>query len=223
MVIKAIEKIMKIDCDLMKIGINISYQNAQRFAYFQMIGITLVFSSKLILQPFSVKKLYVFVYNVFNVVDYINTIMLFQYVDILLLLRQRYIWINKEIRNKGDDKRFSKDIKFIKCYDKVHGKEVNYPTQPLFENFIDSIAKIHSDMYHTAILINRSYGIQLLTTICARFVMITTQLINTYKTIQTPNKGDAMQYIIFGIYLFLHISKIFMVASISENTSAKVF
>ncbi|GJQ74257.1 putative gustatory receptor [Trypoxylus dichotomus] len=61
----------------------------------------------------------------------------------------------------------------------------------------------------------------ILITVGSRFVMITTQLINTYHTIRDASQGNLTQYLVLSIYLTLHISKIFMIAIACENTSFK--
>lgn len=70
--------------------------------------------------------------------------------------------------------------------------------------------------------VNRIYGIQLLVTITIRFIMITTQLINTYKVIQDPKLADSVTHSLIAIYLFLHFSKLFMISAVSDNTATKV-
>ncbi|KAF5279977.1 hypothetical protein FQR65_LT15115 [Abscondita terminalis] len=217
MLINAIENIIKIDKEMDKIGIKVTYVNAQRFSYFQILGISCVFSTKLILQAFSARAYYKFVYNTFNVVDYLNTIMLFQYVDILLLLRQRYIWLNREIRNTPQRRYEWNSL----TTDKKLYSVVDIANAVTPKILVKRWGKLHGELFTTAMLVNRAYGVQLLSTICARFIMITTQLINVYKSIQDPNQSDANTYTLMAIYLFLHGSKIFMVASISENTAAK--
>lgn len=220
--IKAIENIIKIDYGMKKIGIKITYRNAQRFAYFQIFGITIVFILKLIIQSFYAKEFYIFVYNVFNVVDYINTIMLFQYVDILLLLRQRYVWLNKEIKEMG--KAQTSGLNEFKLTSlQVSGRTSGKNNCVSTEDLLITLGKVHIKLFDTAKLVNRTYGIQLLSSITARFIMITTQLINMYKIIKDPNTDNNITYSLVAIYLFLHVSKIFMIASISENTAAKVW
>ncbi|KAK4882102.1 hypothetical protein RN001_005421 [Aquatica leii] len=193
MLITAVENIIKIDKEMSKIGINITYVNAQRFCYFQILGISCVFSTKLILQAFSARKYYKFVYNVFNVVDYMNTIMLFQYVDILLLLRQRYIWLNREIKKMSQKPYVWNFMKTDKeLYSIIHlsnytNEESSFASAKML---IKRWGKLHGELSTTARLINRVYAFQLLCTICARFIMVTTQLINVYKSIQNPNQSD---------------------------------
>lgn len=90
--------IYDLDKVMQNAGISICYKNARRFNSFQISGITCVFLTKAIMQPFTAERAFVSIYNIFNIVDYINTITLFQYVDLLLLLRQRYIWLNRKIK-----------------------------------------------------------------------------------------------------------------------------
>lgn len=81
---------------------------------------------------------------------------------------------------------------------------------------------IYYELCRVSRLVNKTYSIQILVTISSRFVMITTQLINTYNAVRNPNRGSSIQYILLTTYLALHSLKIFMVASLSENTAAKV-
>ncbi|XP_031333654.1 putative gustatory receptor 28b isoform X2 [Photinus pyralis] len=185
LLIPAIESLISIDKAMKQIGINVTYKNAQKFAYSQISFICCIFSSKLILQAFATPK-NKFVYNVFNVVDFMNTIMMFQYVDILLLLRQRYIWLNRKIRSLSQASYGQYHCLVVpkQCFAQENVQYI--PTKKL----IRCIGKLHRDLYRTAKIINRTYGVQILVTISARFVMITTQLINLYKTIQDPNQGS---------------------------------
>ncbi|GLV37416.1 hypothetical protein CBL_10618 [Carabus blaptoides fortunei] len=99
LLISTVEDIIHIDDYMRHAGIHVPYKNARRFSICQIIFISCVFSSKAIMQPFIGSRAFLAIYNIFNIVDYINTITLFQYVDIILLLRQRYIWLNRKIKS----------------------------------------------------------------------------------------------------------------------------
>lgn len=219
--IKSITMLKELDADFEQIGFHISYKNAQIFCYAQIVFMLFMFMAMVTLQPFSGSLAYFVIYSIFNVVDVINTTMLFQYVDVLLLIRQRFIWLNRKIRDLSD---FSKTI--ITVHNETHlthGMPVNVTRRKLeTRNLITNLAKIHGKLFAVAKITNRIYGVQLLVTITIRFVMITTQLINTYKLIQDPKLADSVTHSIVAIYLFLHFSKIFMVAAVSENTACKV-
>ncbi|XP_017778179.1 PREDICTED: putative gustatory receptor 28b [Nicrophorus vespilloides] len=204
-IIGSVNNLMEVDRLLKAADIAVSYKNAKTFCAAQIIFITCVFSSKIIIQPFSSKTSLLYIYSVFNIVDYINTIMLFQYVDLFLLIRQRYIWLNRSVRNLGMEMK----IHFLKSQ-----------CLPL-DSLIVQYGIIHNALYQIGNKINRSYGVQLLVTIIVRFIMVTTQLIYAYKIIQDPEQGDPISYTLLFMYLMLHTTKLFMVASISTNTSTK--
>lgn len=221
--IKAVVLMVEIDADLKRIGVAVSYKKAQIFSYAQVCFIAFMFAANAILQPFSGSVAYFVIYSIFNVVDYINTSMLFQYVNMLLLIRQRFIWINRKVRQLSD---LSKTI--ITMHDNNYTEGVPHlihvtPVERFDSgHLIINLGKIHSKLHAVCKITNRMYGVQLLVTIAIRFVMITTQLINTYKVIQDPRLAGSVTHSLIGIYLFLHFSKIFLVSALSDNTATKV-
>lgn len=195
---KANQKLlMRILNGLNKIDCKLNYKTGLLLVYFQVIGITCIFITKLVIQLYVNSNIKLYIYSIFNVVDYANTIMLFQYVDILLILRQKYVSLNAIVKERGVIKN---NITFLKRY-------------------VRKIANSHDKLYQVCLNINKMYGIQLLVTIAARFIMITIQLINVYKLIQDGSllQTDSISYALPFIYLFLHGSKIFMIVAVSEN------
>lgn len=166
------------------------------------------------------------VFTVLNLVDYLNTIMLYQYTDFVLLLRQRYIWLNREITTLGEIVSPSTDG--------LTGAPL-YPNEfitikrPPFENnsnsgaghALQALANIHDALYDCAEVGNRAYSIQLLATVGVRFLMVTTQLLNTYKMLADGKSGSTVSFVLAGIYIILHTLKVFMFASLSSNTADK--
>lgn len=220
--IKAVTLTTELDTDLRRIGVAVSYKHAQIFSYAQVSFIAIMFAANAIIQPFSGSVAYFVIYSIFNVVDYLNTTVLFQYVNMLLLIRQRIVWLNRKIRELSDSSKtiFTKRNSYIE--EVPHLIHVVPKEQFDLGRLIINLAKIHSKVYVVCKITNRMYGVQLLVTIAIRFVMITTQLINTYKVIQDPNLAGSVTHSLIGIYLFLHFSKIFMVAAVSDNTATKV-
>lgn len=224
LLIRCIEKLVEIDLSMQNIHITVHYKNSKKFVLFQVIAITCVFLSKVVLQFFTHSATTLSMYSAFNIFDYINTIMLFQYVDLLLLIRQRFIWMNRKLRNLPNTNNSPEALRIpitpIVCdgYNRKRSIQIQFDTELILNN----LAKIYGNLCHVSRMVNRTYGIQILVTIGSRFVMITTQSINTYNIIRDPTQGSRVQYALLAIYLMLHTSKIFMVASLSENTAAKV-
>lgn len=222
--IEAIVEIMEIDEDFRLMGQKVTYRNAQIFAYGQIVYMITMFLAKVILQPFANSLAYLTIYSIFNLVDFINTTMLFQFINILLLMRQRFIWVNREIKNLADLSR-NKNTERKRTKDKkrhiVHVISQNSEDYRFLTTITD-YGRIHNRLNIVCKMTNRIFGIQLLVTITIRFVMITTQLINTYKVIQDPNLASSVTHSMIAIYLFLNCAKLFMVAAVSDNTAAKV-
>lgn len=222
--IGAIVEIIEIDEDFRLMGQKVTYRNAQIFAYGQIVYMITMFLAKVILQPFANSLAYLTIYSIFNLVDFINTTMLFQFVNILLLMRQRFIWVNREVKdlaelskNKNTERKRAKDKK----RHIVHVISQNSEDYRFLTTIID-YGRIHNRLSIVCKMTNRIFGIQLLVTITIRFVMITTQLINTYKVIQDPTLASSVTHSMIAIYLFLNCAKLFMVAAVSDNTAAKV-
>lgn len=221
--IKAVTLIIELDADLRRIGVPVSYKHAQIFAYSQVSFIAFMFAANAIIQPFSGSVAYFVIYSIFNVIDYLNTTVLFQYVNMLLLIRQRFIWLNRKIKDLSNS---SKTI--FTTRDNNYIEEIPHLIRVVPKEQFDSghviinLAKVHSKLHVVSKVTNRMYGVQLLVTIAIRFIMITTQLINTYKVIQDPHLAGSVTHSLIAIYLFLHFSKIFMVAAVSDNTASKV-
>lgn len=219
LLIDAIHKITEIDEDFKNMGREVTYKNAQIFSYLQILFMISMFSCKAILQPFSNDLAYFVIYSIFNVIDFINTGMLFQFVDLLLLIRQRFIWINREIRNLTS---FSRKISTIGETVEINQLMQVHPKNSDFKSVIKSLGKIQNKLYFVCKVTNRNYGMQLLVTVTIRFIMITTQLINTYKVIQDPRLAGSVTHSLIAIYLFFNFTKLFMVCALSTNTAAKV-
>lgn len=223
--VEAIEEIVEIDDDFKLMGQEVSYRNAQIFAYAQIIYMVGMFLMKVILQPFANSLAYLTIYSIFNLVDLINTTMLFQYVNVLLLMRQRFIWVNREVKNlaelsknKNTERRRPKEKRKRQLVHVVSQCSEDYR----FLSAVVDYGRIHNRLNMVCKMTNRIFGIQLLVTITIRFIMITTQLINTYKVIQDPNLASSVTHSMIAIYLFLNCAKLFMVAAVSDNTAAKV-
>nr|AVH87327.1 gustatory receptor 12 [Holotrichia parallela] len=213
-----ITKLVDIDENMRRIHIKINHKNSRRFVLIQMIFISCVFLIKLMLQYFSHTSTMIVIYSAFNFVDYINTIMLFQYVNLLLLIRQRFIWVNRKLKSisnfsypicVGENKVTLTPIQIVKHKSFLFDARLQ----------LEVLAKIYSKLCDISRLTNWTYNIQILITVTSRFVMITTQLINTYNAIRDPRRGSYIEYSVMSTYLALHLSKIFMVASVSENTA----
>lgn len=143
--------------------------------------------------------------------------MLFQYTDLLLLLRQRYIWLNRQLIYLHASNRpvYPNEFKSFKP-----GKWQETEEGLLL---LQKLGCIHSDLYETGQIVNRAYSLQLLLTVGARFLMVTTQLLNTYKMASDSSRNSStISFVLAGIYVLLHTLKVFMVASISDNTADKV-
>lgn len=208
-----------------KIHITLYYKDCKKFGLAQTIVITSIFILKVTLQYFSYTTEILAIYSAFNFIDYMNTIMLFQYIDLLLLIRQRFIWMNKRLKNIS---KYSHPIYFDKSKIStipiltIKPGKLSVVKKIEIDILLRNLAKIYNKLCKVSRLINRTYNIQILITVGSRFVMITTQLINTYYTISNPSKGSVTRYIVLSIYMALHLSKIFMIACVSENTSSKV-
>lgn len=193
-----LKDIVTLDCEFNLCSITFDYNMGLKLVLSQIIGITCVFLSKFGIQFNLSKDINFYAYTIFNLTDYINTLMLFQYVDILLILRLRYVRLNRLI----------------------DGKEMRLLKKWQLETYrIKLIAKLHYRLHEICANVNQMYGVQILITICVRFIMITMQLIIIYKSIQQDYVEDAnvIYYILSGIYLFLHISKLLMIVAVSEN------
>lgn len=240
LIIASVNDILDVDKMLRLLQLPVLYSNARRFCIYQIIFITTVFMSKFIINMFGESQTQIMLYSIFNIVDYINTISLFQYVNLVLLLWQRYKWINQQmkllrkqmimrethntfviysnefLKNKKHDSTFlnqSNDTKNIKMI------------KDDLENFL-YIMKIHNKLYIIGIHINRAYSLQLLLTITMRFIMLITQLLHIYKLLLDKNYSDgnntASSNALIMIFLFLHFSKIFMVSAVSSITVNEV-
>ncbi|KRT79785.1 hypothetical protein AMK59_6729 [Oryctes borbonicus] len=221
--INIVRRLVDIDKKMRSVHIELSYRNCKKFLLIQIVLITCLFALKVVLQYFSYTTSTLVMYSAFNVVDYINTIMLFQYIDLVLLIRQRFVWINQRLE---DVCKYSHPINLDKhkrpLVPVLSIKTTKLSPISRFDVLLENLANIYSKLCDVSRLVNRAYNIQILVTVGSRFVMITIQLINIYRTIRDPDKGNVAQYLVLSVYLILHIGKIFMVACICENTSFKV-
>lgn len=227
--ISAVEDLVHIDDYMRHAGIRVPYKNARKFSACQIVFITCVFSLKAIMQPFIGSTVFLVIYNVFNVVDYINTITLFQYVDFVLLLRQRYIWLNRKIKSwsivvesKYEECFFLKND-LVEKHIFVKPAHVNDLIDLDLEVGLNVLGEIHNNLYDISQKVNKVYSVRLLITVGMRMVMILTQLLTIYKYIfDKKNKPNPLTLVLVGIYLFLHTSKLFMIASLSSNMADRV-
>lgn len=222
--IKIIESLSNIDNHMKNIHIKINYESIRKFGLIEMLVIICLFSTKIILQYFSEDSATLFMYSTFNLIDYINTVMLCQYINLVLLVRQRFMLSN--IRLKTISK-FSYPIltNDMDIYVVPVLRQNDFTTNlTRYQNslLLIDLAKIYDKLCAVSRLINYAYNIQILVTVGSRFVMITTQLLSIYNAIRIPEYENNIQYAILVTYLTLNLLKIFVVASASENTAAKV-
>lgn len=136
-----------------QLGIKISYRNAQIFAYAQIVFMLSMFMIMVTVQPFSGSLAYFVIYSIFNVVDVINTTMLFQYINVLLLVRQRFIWVNRKIREMSH---FSKTIITESNQNQVAPMFIESQEKRLDpQNLIINLGKIHSKLFAICKITNR--------------------------------------------------------------------
>lgn len=221
--INIIMELVNIDQHMNSMHIKLNYDNSKRFGLAQMVIITCLFLLKISLQYFSYSTAILVMYSVFNLVDYINTIMLFQYVNLVLLIRQRFIWLNRRLRQIRRHPTYLNKCR-LSLIPKLNYNSGNTSMirKMEIETLLIDLAKIYAKLCSLSRFVNRTYNVQILITVASRFLMITTQLINTYNTIRDRSSEQVTQYIVLSLYICLHFFKILMVASVSENTASKV-
>lgn len=224
LIVSSISDLLEVDRTLRSIGIMVSYKYDRRFAIIQMLFFTVIFLWKAVLQLFSSSKVLVIVNSILNSFGYISTVTLCQYFNIVALMRQRYIWINRKliylrkINNNEADLVYPNDFFPIKRTN--HMKFV----KPDVLQELELLNRVHNILHNISTKVMQAYGVQLLFIIAMQFVTIIIQLLNSYKIInnQTATKRNMVNGILTLVNFLLHTSKIFAVCSISANTVAKV-
>lgn len=222
LIISSINDLSEVDRTLRSIGIMVSYKNARRFAIIQMLFFTLIYLWKAILQLSSSSKILVIVYSILNIFGYISTITLCQYFNIVALMRQRYIWINRKLTYLRKINNHEADLVYPNDF--VPVKRTNYMKPDVLQE-LEILNRVHNMLHNISAKVMQAYGVQLLFIIAMQFVTIIIQLLNTYKFInnQTATKQNMVNGILTLVYFLLHTLKIFSVCSISANTVKKVF
>lgn len=240
LIISSVNDILYVDKLLRLINLPVSYTNARIFCICQIVFITIVFLSKFVINMFGESDTQILLYSIFNIVDYINTISLFQYVNLVLLLWQRYKWINKQMKLLRKQMIMQDTHNTFMIYSKEFLNKKNYNTTYInqsndkknikmitdnLETFL-YIMKIHNKLYIIGININRAYSAQLLLTIAMRFIMLITQLLHIYKLLLDKKYADdnnsISAHILIFIFLILHFSKILMLSAVSSITVNEV-
>jgi hypothetical protein len=128
---------------------------------------------------------YIIVIQIISCVpDICNTIFLFQFVNLVLLVDQRYSHLNKRLNNwitvtvskqksliKGNEMciRHDKAVDNLRVYTSITPVSVSsdgYIEGSLKQTDINSLRKIYSELYDISCLINNTYGVPILVTMC---------------------------------------------------------
>ncbi|GJQ74258.1 hypothetical protein Trydic_g19159 [Trypoxylus dichotomus] len=217
--IEVLQKLIAIDEHLRQSEILPIYKYCTRFAIMQVVIITCIFTLKLILQVLNDAEASLLVYGVFNIVDYINAVMLLQFVNLLLLMRQRFTWLNRKLEKLSKSANISLYIDEKKVMPLMPAMIGVYKqTKP--EVLLANLGKIYGELCHECRLVNRCFDIQILFTLIGRTIMLTAQLVNVYNIIKSSKK-DYLQTVSETVYLMLHAFVIFVLASVAGETSSQ--
>lgn len=201
--IQIIDDFVELDRNLAATNVKVDYKTAKNVVLFEIIVSSVVFLATLVIQLFLNFEIKIYIYSIMNVIDYIGTLFIFQYCNLLLLLRQRYRYLHRFLEKIARNKRSLLEL-------------------PPIDIKIKKAAKIHGKLHKIAKQINVTYEFQLFTIILVRFILIMTQLINLYRIIIDPMWGDTLSYVVVMIYLLFHVFKISFIACLSDDVAQKV-
>lgn len=198
------------------VQIAINYKHYLKISILQVTIITATFILKLVLQIFNSTKTSLLFYGAFNIIDYINVVMVLQFIDILLLICQRFTALNKKLEH----------LILSNVYSIYINKRRN-PMKPAAcgqinsEMVITSLGKIYNELCLVSRLLNKTFNIQILLTITCRFIMLTAQMVSIYNIIKGAH-NDAVQNALASVYCVLHAVVIFLLATVSQYTADEV-
>jgi len=154
-----------------------------------------------------------------NIRDICNALMLFQFVNLIFMMKQRYSHLNKRLNyyingkvnkpiclNKQNERRRQSDravAHFIVT--SLCVSSVRNPEGTLRQTDIHLLRQIYSELYDITCLINDTYGIPILATVCC---MLTGVVFRLYEVLVYFNEwgGEDLSYGITFLVLFFKVT-----------------
>ncbi|XP_044735601.1 putative gustatory receptor 28a [Chrysoperla carnea] len=194
-------------------------QKRLQYTLNQLKGIDQAFSNYgVILLNDTLDYVHILVNSALNLIEFLNIIVVIQFVNSSLLLWQRFKWLNM----KADDLR-NAEIDLFK-----NDKYLNLGPSSIIESqnkiefdkqyHIFIISQIHDKLCDVSKNFNGVYSVQLLISMAARFIIVTAELIKMYKIFNNLSDTIIVSLILSLIRFLLHTSNIFMIASACSLT-----
>lgn len=231
--LKIIDMFIALDKSMSARGICISYKGIRRIAYYQVLAVVVMFLVSSVLQVLRDSQALLVINAGINIVNAVNFFMVYQYINVLLLLKQRFVWLNNAIENIGTKHNADEEVPTLQLtYVNENNKSNSLSLSPYvskkymkihdLRNTIRNYGKIYNLLSDLASLINDSFGFYILICILTRFIMICTELIYFYKLFQNPNDGDGLAYISIVLNILMHAFKLLATVSAAGAASAAV-
>lgn len=190
-------EIENVDSLFQKQRIKVDYLKAKQWAWLQVIGNLVIFIA---LQGITVLDIpflstYFLVYTAVTINKFLNTIVILQFTNGVLLLWQRFKWMNTKIES---------------LQAKLGAEVVEF-------------SKIHDKLCDIAKLLNGIYSIQLLISMAVRFMLIIAQLIKIYKIFVQGAVDQNLLPLVTGLFGFvLQVVTIFLLTWACSITANEV-
>lgn len=222
-----VSKLIDIDIDLQSCGGRTNYCTLKTF-----VRRILLVTGCIVLSVMCVDLMY----NRYVIKDFLRSITIYilptmtallaliEYLCLLHVLKERYgeisfilkrLSIETADRNsvgcKNDFKRYCvltirRDTRALQSNNKLHNTFFNLP----YETVLESLRKVHQDLYIICIAINDSFGILLVTTIITTFLILCTQMYAFYTFAEVVDKVNIYLFVYTVLWLILHAGKLYM-------------
>lgn len=203
--LRTIEQFIELDKRLSSAGIKIDYIKARRVA---IIEIALVLAQnifKTIMLVITAPYRIILINSGLNIMSMLNSFQLNEYINMVLMLKQRFNWLNKAILDNYERKWRRDDCK---------KSEV--------KKNIQTYGKLYNDLRKLSKRVDSTFGFFVLVLIISRFIMLNTLLIYLYTTIKNPNIRNGTEYASIAINTGFHAYKLIMITCIPASATNKV-
>jgi len=150
------------------------------------------------------------------VADFLNALILSQFVTLVFMVKQRYSHLNKRLNNwisAAVSRRIYSKEEYIRCsqYDKAVGQvnitrifvsNVRNIEGRLRQTDIHWLRQIYSEMYDITCLINDTYGVPILATTCWMLTGVVVALYEALISFQMCGLTDVLYAITYSIFFF---------------------
>lgn len=206
-------RLIAVDINLRNCGVQYDYKGGRKFLTVAMLLIALFFGSVIIVDFLYNKRIWEnflrssVVYTIPNIV---SLLALTQYSAVVYFIWTRFSTINGILKRMVRQSNLRNDIVGKVNVISVLSMEVGY-RDPGAEKTFNILRKQHAELSRLTELLNKSFGILILTTLIAAYVILSIQFYAFYKLSEGYAEADVFFIVYTVLWIILHAGKVLLI------------